>query len=253
MKSSWRPVTNSVSQGSVLVPMLFNIFINYLDDGAECSKFAGNTKLGGVSDTLEGCTAIQKDLNSLEKWADRNLMKFNKGKCKVPLAPTATPRHHFAEKDLGVLVNTKLSMSQQCALAAKKTNGVLSCIRRSVARRLREVMLPLCLALLKPHWLYVSRESLLYFNFCPLPLVLSLGTTGKSPSLSSLKPAFSSLMADIIARPLSIIFERPWKVNATPIFKMDKKKIPGNYRLFSLTLIPGKLMEQLILETISSD
>ena len=67
----------------------------YLDDGAECSKLAGDTKLGGVSDTLEGCAAIQKDLNSPEKWADRSLMKFNKGKCKVPLAPSATTRHQY--------------------------------------------------------------------------------------------------------------------------------------------------------------
>jgi len=48
------------------------------------------------------------------------------------------------ERDLGVLVDDRLTMSQQCALAAKKVDGILGCIRKSVATRSREVLLPLC-------------------------------------------------------------------------------------------------------------
>jgi len=56
-----------------------------------------------------------------------------------------------AKKNLGVLVDEKLDMSQQCALTAQKASCVLGCIKSSVASRLREVILPLCSSLVRPH------------------------------------------------------------------------------------------------------
>jgi len=115
------------------------IVVSDIDSRIECilSKFSDNTKLCGAVDTLERRDTIQRDLDRLERWACANLVKFSKAQCQVPHMSQGNPKHKYRldrewienspeEKDLGVLVDEKLSLTQQCALAAQNANCTLS-------------------------------------------------------------------------------------------------------------------------------
>jgi len=147
--------------------VLFNIFVGNMDSGNESTlnKSASDIKLCDVVNMLEGRDAIWRDLDRLEGWACANLMRFNKAKCKFLHMGQDNPQHKYRlgrewiesspeEKDFGVLVDEKLDMTWHCAFTAQKASRILGCIKRSMAHRSREVILPLFSALVRPHLEY---------------------------------------------------------------------------------------------------
>lgn len=106
-----KPESNGVFHGSHGL-ILFNIFVNELDDGVE-STLRSVLTIQNWEEWLihQGYAAIQRDLQRLEKWASS-----------------------FVENNMQDPVSTTLNVRQQCTLEAKRVNGIVDCMRTAVAR-----------------------------------------------------------------------------------------------------------------------
>ncbi|CAM5124383.1 unnamed protein product, partial [Natator depressus] len=165
--SEWRAVTSGVPQGSVLGPILFNLFINDLEKGvnSEVAKFADDTKLLKIVKTKADCEELQKDLTKLGHWATKWQMKFNVDKCKVMHIGKNNPNYTYnmmranlatpnQEKDLGVIVDSSLKTSTQCAAAVKKANRMVGIIKKGIENKTENILLPFYKSMVHPHLEY---------------------------------------------------------------------------------------------------
>ena len=144
----------------------FPLFLYILTiDSSEHFHFNDDTRLSDAVATAEGRNATQRDLDRIERWAHANLMKFSKAKCKVLHLGWGNTKHRYRlngewlesspeEKDLGMLVDERLNMTQQCTRAAQYANCIRGCIKRNMTSRLRKEILPLNSALMRPYLQY---------------------------------------------------------------------------------------------------
>ncbi|GAB0185660.1 14-3-3 protein theta [Grus japonensis] len=136
---------------------------SYKDSTLIMQLLRDNLTLWTSDSAGEECDAAE-DLDRLEEGTNKNLVQFNKDKCKVLHLGKHNPgvQHRLGstwlenspvERDLEVLVDNKLNMSEQRAAAAKKANGLLHYIK-GITSRDKEVIIPLCSALVRPHLEY---------------------------------------------------------------------------------------------------
>ena len=158
---------SGVPQGSVLGPLLFLIFVDDIEENlaSNCLKFADDTKLfNKVIDTRDN-RKIQQDIDNLSMWGQEWAMTFNVEKCKVLHIGRKNPCLGYTlngknimevdkEKDLGILVDSKLKFSEQCAAAARKGNQMLGIIKRNFTFMDKGIFLRLYKGIVRPHLEY---------------------------------------------------------------------------------------------------
>ena len=164
--SEWGDVGSGIPQGSVLGPLAFVIFINDIDELTKAitimNKFADDTKLGNIVNSISDIETLQNCLDYLVSWAKTWDMEFNVKKCKVMhvgrtnLMAQYTMNGVFLEsteeeRDIGVKVHKSLRPSKQCTEAARRANFALGQIIRAFHYRNRFTFLDLYKQYVRPH------------------------------------------------------------------------------------------------------
>ena len=144
--SEWKHVASGIPQGSVLGALLFVIYINDLPDNiaSDIYLFADDTKFYSKVEDYEDAVKIQNDLNQLNLWSEKWLLKFHPDKCVILRLALNTDIEKFNYKlgldqlkyvenvkDLGIIMDQELRFRDHIHSKVKKANGVMSTIIRT--------------------------------------------------------------------------------------------------------------------------
>jgi hypothetical protein len=174
--SSWTEVISGVPQGSVMGPLLFTLFVSDIPEliNSCISMFADDTKIyrALTLDSDDEHHNLQQDLDQIQTWATTMCMQFHPEKCKVMHLGSNNQRNKYhmvkqdgtshtltpteEEKDLGVLIDQKLSFSSHAQTQANKANRILGTIRHTFKALDKEAFLLLYKSLVRPHLEYAS-------------------------------------------------------------------------------------------------
>ena len=170
--SSPKPVISGIPQGSVLGPLLFVLYINDLPDAVSSNilLFADDTKIFQQVRSKQDALSLQSDIDVLNDWSEKWLLKFNTDKCHVLTLGKIdkimyTHRyklygneldHVFEEKDLGVIVDMEMTFEEHMAAKVKKANGIMGLIRRTFSYLDGETFKKLYSSFVRPHLEYAN-------------------------------------------------------------------------------------------------
>lgn len=162
--SEWTKVLSGVPQGSVLGPLMFVLYINDIDERimSKLSKFADDTKVFREVSSVDDVNKLRSDLITLFKWSEEWLMLFNVEKCKVLHIGHRNTNQDYtlgscvlesvsSERDLGVIIQNDLKVSEQCSKVVKTANKILGMINRTFTFKTKDNMLQLYKSLVRPH------------------------------------------------------------------------------------------------------
>ena len=150
------------------LPLLFLLFINDIADDLETNLllFADDSKLFQQIRSKEDMVALQRDLQRLEGWSQRWLLKFHPDKChvlslgKLDQIPCHAYEyelcghkleHVFEERDLGVIIDCELTFTPHIDAMAGKANSLLGLIRRNFSYLDQETLVRLYTSFVRPH------------------------------------------------------------------------------------------------------
>ena len=171
--SEWHPVISGIPQGSVLGPVLFVIFINTMvekDTDSDIFLFADDAKVSKAIFQETDTTILQNDLDGMVQWTNKSLLQFHPGKCKsMRLSSRTVPdinheyhmqgnllEHCTEEKDLGVIIDSKLSFDHHITAKIKQANRMSGLICRSFEYMDKKMFRQLFTSMVRPHLEYAA-------------------------------------------------------------------------------------------------